>query len=240
MDEGNYGYPALSPDILRRQIEILHDAGLHVSVHSIGDRGIDWVVDTYKLALEANPTKGLRHGIVHANIPTDHAIEVMAELQKDYDAAYPEPSATFMWWIGDTYAGNFGPARTRRLNPFKTYVEKGIRWAGGSDFNVTPFPARYGIWASIARKPALGVYGDDPYGREESVDVHTALRSYTIWSAHQMFLEDKIGSIEPGKYADIAVWDKNLYEAPTDDLENLECQMTLFQGKVVYQKSPAP
>lgn len=240
VDDSNVGYPALSPEVLRRQIELLHDAGLHVSVHSIGDRGIDWVVDTYRLALEANPAKGRRHGIVHANLPSDHAIEVMAELQKDYDAGYPEPSATFMWWIGDTYAGNFGPARARRINPFKTYVDKGIRWAGGSDFNVTPFPARYGIWASIARKPALGVYGDDPYGRDQSVDVRTALRSYTIWSAHQMFLDDKIGSLEPGKYADIAVWNKNLYQAATDELEELECQMTLFQGKVVFRRSPAP
>jgi predicted amidohydrolase YtcJ len=51
-----------------------------------------------------------------------------------------------------------------------------------------------------------------------------------------MFLEDEIGSLEPGKYADIAVWDKNLYEVPTEELEHLECQMTLFQGEVVFEK----
>ncbi len=44
----------------------------------------------------------------------------MAELEQKYDSAYPEPSATFMWWIGDTYAGNFGPERALRLNPFQT------------------------------------------------------------------------------------------------------------------------
>ena len=64
-----------------------------------------------------------------------------------------------------------------------------------------------------------GVYDKDPYGRDEAVDVRTALRSYTIWSAHQLFLENEIGSLEPGKYADIAVWDKNLYEIPTEELE---------------------
>ncbi len=236
IDEGNYGYPVIDPDVLRSQILMFHDAGFHVSIHSIGDRGIDWVVDSYAMALEKNPQKGRRHGIIHANIPTDHAIDTMARLQKDLDSGYPEPSAPFMWWIGDTYSGNFGPERSKRLNPFKTFVAKNIKWAGASDFGVTPFPARFGIWASVARKPALGVYDKDPYGREEAVDVRTALRSYTIWSAHQMFLEDKIGSLEPGKYADIAVWDKNLYEIPTEELETIQCQMTLFQGEVVFEK----
>jgi hypothetical protein len=236
VDEGNYGYPVIDPEVLRSQILMFHNAGMHVSIHSIGDRGIDWVVDSYVMAFQANPQKGLRHGIIHANIPTDHAIEEMARLQAEFDAGYPEPSAPFMWWIGDTYAGNFGPARAKRLNPFKSFVAKNIRWAGASDFGVTPFPARFGIWASVARKPALGVYDKDPYGREEAVDVRTALRSYTIWSAHQMFLEDKIGSLEPGKYADIAVWDKNWYEVPTEELETIQCQMTLFQGDVVFER----
>ena len=237
-DTGNRGYPAVDPDVIREEIRLYHEAGLHVSVHAIGDRAIDWVVDSYALALRNQPTRGLRHGIIHANIPTDHAIEAMAGLQRDYDAGYPEPSSTFMWWIGDTYAGNFGPERCRRLDPFRTFLWKGIRWAGGSDFDVTPFPARYGIWAAMAREALLGTYGPDPYGRDEAVDVRTALRSYTIWAARQMFLEDKIGSIEVGKYADIAVWDKDLYRVPAAEVKDLKCRMTLFQGKVVYRAGP--
>jgi predicted amidohydrolase YtcJ len=234
-DAGNHGYPAADPELLRQQISLYHDAGLHVSVHAIGDRAIDWVVDSYQLALQRNPIRGLRHGIIHANIPTDHAIETMATLQKNYDAGFPEPSSTFMWWIGDTYAGNFGPQRCLRLDPFRTFLTKGIRWAGGSDFDVTPFPARYGVWAAMARETLLGVYGSNPYGEAEAVDVRTALRSYTIWAARQMFLEDRIGSIEVGKYADIAVWDKDPYTAPTAAIKDLKCRMTLFQGRVVYQ-----
>ena len=70
-------------------------------------------------SLKATPTKGLRHGIIHANTPTDHAIDVMARLQRDFDAGYPEAQAPFLWWIGDNYAGNLGPARSRRLKPFQ-------------------------------------------------------------------------------------------------------------------------
>ena len=90
------------------------------------------------------------------------------------------------------------------------------------------------MWASVARETLLGVYGDNPYGSDESVDIRTALRSYTIWSARQMFLEDKIGSIEVGKYADIAVWDRDPYTVPTADIKDMVCEMTLFDGRVVY------
>ena len=235
VDSGNRGYPAASPDTIRHLIKLFHDAGMHVSVHSIGDRGIDWVVDSYADALRANPIKGLRHGIIHANIPTDHAIDVMAGLQRTYDAAYPEPSATFTWWLGDTYASNFGPLRSLRLNPFRAFLTKGVRWANGSDFGVTPFAARYGIWAAVAREPLLGAYAEDPFGRAESVDVHAALRATTIWAAHQMFLDKKIGSIEVGKYADLAVWDRDLYTVPTNQIKDMQCQLTIFNGKVVYR-----
>lgn len=236
VDTGNRGYPTSSPDSIRALIKLFHNAGLHVAVHSIGDHAIDWVVDSYAEAEKEKPTPGLRHAIIHANVPSDHAIAVMADLQKRLDAGYPEPSASFMWWLGDTYAANFGAQRSRRLNPFKTFVSKGMIWGNGSDFTVTPFPARYAIWSAVAREPLLGTNGKQPFGSDESVDVHTALKAVTIWAAHQMFLEKKIGSIEVGKYADVAVWDRDLYRVPTAQLKDLECQMTIFNGKVVYTR----
>jgi hypothetical protein len=185
--------------------------------------------------LQEKPTAGLRHGIIHCNTPTDHAIETMARLQKEYDAGYPELQAPFTWWIGDNYAGNLGPDRVGRLIPLKTFLAKGIVWGGGSDYPVTPYPARYGIWSSIERQTLKGVYGAQPFGTAESVDVHVALRSYTAWAARQLFLDDKVGSIEPGKDADIAVWDRDLYSMPSEEIKNLKCELTLLRGQVVYQ-----
>ena len=238
-DAGNYGYPALDPEIFSQQVKMFHEAGIHISTHAVGDRAIDWVVDTYVGALQTKPTRGLRHGIIHCNTPTDHAIETMARLQKQYDAGYPEAQAPFMWWIGDTYAGNLGPERCLRLMPFRTYLTKGIQWGGGSDYSVTPFPARYGLWASVVRKPLRGVYGTQPFGGAEAIDAHTALRSYTIWAAHQLFLEDRIGSIEAGKDADIAVWDHDLYTSPPDKIPNMKCELTLVGGRIVYRAEGA-
>ena len=125
IDAGNRGYPAFDPAAIRALILLYHDAGLHVGTHAIGDRAIDWVVDSYALALQREAGEGAA--------PLDHPREHPGRARArghGGDAAglrrgdYPEPSPSFTWWIGDTYAGNFGPERSLRLNPFATFLSK--------------------------------------------------------------------------------------------------------------------
>jgi len=236
VDRGNYGYPAEDPMVYRQMVRLLHEAGIHVGTHAIGDRAIDWVVDTYAEILREKPTPGLRHSIIHGNLPTAHAIDVMATLQKQYDAGYPEMQPTFIWWIGDNYAANLEPDRAQRLEPLKSLLDRGVQWTGGSDYPVTPIAARYGIWAAVQRETLKGSYGLHPFGTAEDIDTRAALRAYTSEGARQLFLEKRIGSLEPGKEADIAVWDRNMYLVPAADLKGLKCEMTLFHGEVVYER----
>ena len=234
-DEGNFGLTYVEPDILFEQIRLFHMAGIHLGVHAIGDRAIDFTMDAFDKVLWENPVIGLRHSIIHCNIPTDNAMDLMFKLQNSYDAAYPEVQPAFLWWIGDAYAGNFGPKRSPRVLPLNTFLERGIKWASSSDYNVSPFAPRYGLWASIARQTLFGTFGEHPWGTEESISVQDALRSYTTWAARQVFLEDKIGSIEAGKYADIVVWDRDPYAVSTEELKDMKALLTLFNGKIVYR-----
>ena len=231
---GNRGYPQTDPTVYREMVRLFHQSGVPVATHAVGDRAMDWVVDTYALVEQEHPHAGLRHSIIHANLPTPHAVDVMADLQKKYDAGYPEMQPGFLWWIGDIYAASYGPKRGQRLEPFKTLQSRGVLWSGGSDYFVTPLPARYGLWASMARQTAKGTFGLQPFGMEEAVDIHTALRSYTAWGSRQMFLSDKIGTLEVGKRADIAVWDRDLYSVSNEQIRDLKCLMTLLDGEVVY------
>jgi len=236
----NQGYPQVDPAVYREMVRLFHQNGVPVGTHAVGDRAMDWVVDTYAMVEQEKPQPGLRHSIIHANLPTDHALDVMASLQKKYDAGYPELQPGFLWWIGDIYASSYGRKRGQRLEPLKTLEKRGIVWSGGSDYFVTPVPARYGLWASLARETAKGTYGAHPFGMDESVNIHTALRSYTAWGARQMFLENKIGTIEVGKKADIAVWDRDLYAISGEQLKDMKCLMTLIDGKVVYSAPDSP
>ena len=236
----NTGYPQLDPQVYREMVRLFHQNGVAVGTHAVGDRAMDWVVDTYALVEQEQPRHDLRHSIIHANLPTPHALGVMSELQKKYDAGYPEMQPEFLWWIGDIYAPNYGPERDARLEPFKTLLSRGILWSGGSDYFVTPVAARYGLWAAMARETLKGSHGPHPFGTAESIDIHTALRSYTDWGSRQMFLEKKIGTLEVGKKADIAIWDRDLYGVPQDQIKDMKCLMTLLDGEVVYSAPDSP
>jgi hypothetical protein len=230
----NTGYPHMNPDTYREMVLLFQKSAVPVGTHAVGDRAMDWVVDTYAGAAKRFPHPGLRHAIIHANLPTPHALDAMAGLQSQYDAGYPEMQAEFLWWIGAIYAENYGPERDRRLIPLKTLQQRGLLWSGGSDYSVTPLAARYGLWASVARRTAAG---GEPFGVAESVDRQTALRSYTAWGARQMFLEHEIGTLEAGKRADIAVWDRNIYTIPTAQIKDMQCLLTLLDGEVVYRSA---
>jgi hypothetical protein len=239
-DTGNRGYPLIDPDVYREAVRLYTAAGVHIGTHAVGDRAIDWVVDSYAAALKERPVNGLRHAIIHANIPTAHALDAMASLERDYDAGYPETQAEFTWWIGDNYAPNLGPERVGNLNPYHSYLTRGIRWGGGSDFDVTPLPARYGVWASVGRETLRGTHGATPFGTAESVDAMTALRSFTVWAAHQLFLDAEAGSIEVGKSADIAVWDRDPTVVPTAAIKDMKCELTMFRGEIVFRAADSP
>lgn len=237
---GNRGYPQTDPATYHEMVRLFHQNGIPVGTHAVGDRAMDWVVDTYALVEQEQPHPGLRHSIIHANLPTPHALDVMASLQKKYDAGYPEMQPEFLWWIGDIYAANYGFKRGQHLEPLRTLQSRGILWSGGSDYFVTPVPARYGLWATLTRQTANGIYGPRPFGESEAVDIHTALRSYTAWGSRQMFLEHKIGTLEVGKRADIAVWDRDLYSVSDEQIKDLRCLMTLLDGEVVYTSQDSP
>lgn len=236
----NKGYPQTEPDTYRQMVRLFHQNGVPVGTHAVGDRAMDWVVDTYAQVEQENPRPGLRHSIIHANLPTPHALDVMSALQKKFDAGYPEMQPEFLWWIGDIYAGNYGPERGLHLEPLRTLQSRAILWSGGSDYPVTPVAARNGLWASLARQTLQGTYGLHPFGTAESIDIHTALRSYTALGSRQLFLENKIGTLEVGKRADIAIWDRDLYSVPLDQIKDMKCLVTIIDGEIVYSAPGAP
>lgn len=230
-DTGNRGYSVIQLEEFRRMVKVGHRAGFQIGVHAIGDRAVDEALSAYEAVLAEAPRKDARHSIIHAILPTSIALEKMEKLGS---SVVVETQSPFLYFIGDNYAGNFGPERSKRLIPLRSMLKRRITVGNGSDWSVCPFPPRFGLWGAVARKTWKGLYGLQPFGTEESITVREALRTYTVMAAKCLFMEDVIGSIEPGKYADFAVWSDDLYTVPVEALKDLRVEMTIVGSEIVY------
>ena len=229
LDKGNFGYPVTPVKTFKEIVKVAHDADLQICTHTIGDRAMDVSMDAYEEAIKDNPRGDARHSLIHANAPSYEQMDRMAGFGSDLVI---ETQSPFLYFIGDNYAGNFGPERSKRMIPLKSLLDRGITVGNSADWSVCPFPPRYGLWAAVARKTWKGTYGSQPFGLDESVTVKDALRTYTILAAKCLFMEDNVGSIESGKYADMIVWSEDLYKVPIEQLKDVKVEMTFVEGQL--------
>ncbi len=225
-DPDNYGRTKWTKEDLMEAVEILHRAGWQCCTHTIGDRAIDWVLDCYENAMTKYPRPDPRHQIIHIYYPTKEAIDRVKRLGVMANVQTP-----FIYFEGDTYVKYLGKERGECVKPLKSFVEKGIPIGNSHDYPSGPIPASIGLWAAVARETFSGKV----ICPEERLTVQEALRTYTIWAAEHVFMEDRIGSLEAGKYADMVVWDRDLYKVPTKELREIKALKTFVNGKTVYE-----
>ena len=234
LDKENFGYPVTPVKTMKEIVKAAHDADLQICTHTIGDRAMDVAMDAYEEAIKDNPRGDVRHSLIHANAPSYEQMDRMSDFGSNLVI---ETQSPFLYFIGDNYAGNFGPKRSKRMIPLKSMLDRGIIVGNSADWSVCPFPPRYGLWAAVERKTWKGTYGSHPFGLDESVTVKDALRTYTILAAKCLFMEDKIGSIESGKYADMVVWSEDLYNVPVENLKDVKVEMTFVGGQLQFSKT---
>ncbi len=233
VDRSNYGGPIVQrPQSYPEIVKILHRAGFQVGAHCIGDKTIDRYLEAVESAILDTPRIGSRHSVIHCNLPTDYALRKLVELG---DSVVVEATSAYMYFVGDIYSSNFGVARSRRLIPLRTWSDRGIVVGNGCDYNTCLVNPLYGLYAACTRRPMKGLNGPEPFGLDERLTIRQTLRTYTINSAHCMFWEDKIGSLEPGKYADLVVWSKSMYEVTPEELIDLRVEITMVGGEVVNE-----
>ena len=215
------------PEEVERLVVKAHNSGLRVSIHSIGDRGIDMALDCIENAQKLNHVPNMRHRIEHNSLCTPKQLERIKCL-----GVTPSSSIGYMYGLGDQYAENFGPKRSRWLHPHKTMKEMGIIAGGNSDSPVTYYSPFVQIYEAVTRKTSSGKV----VGPEERISVMDALKVYTWNGAYLSKDEGKLGSIEKGKLADLVVIDQNILNIPVDQIKEITVVTTIVDGKIVYQK----
>jgi predicted amidohydrolase YtcJ len=224
---GKLDYP---PDEFNDVVARLDKRGFQIFIHATGDRGIRTALDAYENASKLNGVRDSRHQIVHVeclsepDIPRFHSLGVTACMQPRHCA----PDITGQW------AKAVGPQRWKYAWAFRSLKDSGALLAFASDWNVAEMEPPIGIYTALTRK-GLDGKPDGGWIPEQTIDIETAVKGYTIYGAYANFLEGNRGSLIPGKYADLVMLSDDLFSIPPDKVKDARAVWTVVGGKEVWK-----
>lgn len=240
---GVYGYS--DPDyrgILRVPLEKIvaiaesaAERGWQMTAHTTGGGSTDILLAAYEAVNRKYPLQDRRFTLTHANFPDGKAIARAKSLGVVFDM---QPA--WHHFDGPALSQVLGAERMAVFQPYKALFDAGVVVAGGSDHMVkfdsreavNPYNPFFGMWMAVTRRAADGAV----YNPEQRIDRGQALRMWTLNGAYLSFDEDVKGSLEPGKYADFAVIDRDILTCPEDAIREIEVLETVLGGETVYRR----
>ncbi len=209
--------------------------GIQMAVHCIGDAANRKILDLFERALLEVPVN--EREIADPRFRIEHSQIVHAEDIPRFAQLGITPSMQPSHAIGDLHFAvrRLGLARMPGGYAWRKFIDQGSIVPAGSDAPVEEGNPMLEFFAAAARTDTTG-FSAEGWMPEYRMTREEALRSLTIWGAKAAFMEDKIGSIEPGKYADLVVLDRDLMTEPEERLFDIDVLMTVVAGEVVFQK----
>jgi predicted amidohydrolase YtcJ len=214
---------------LKEMFTIAASRGWQFQVHMVGDAAIDAILDLVEEVAEKYPLGELRWTMVHIFLPSERALARIKRL--GLRATVQDQPVK----LGHNMVRYWGEERAAKSIPIKSILAAGIPTGGGTDAPVVGWNPFESIWWMTTRQ----VYTQNAtrvLGAEEAIDRAVALDLYTKGSAETCFMEEKIGTLEPGKFADLAVLTDDPITVPADRLRELRSALTLLGGRIVHRE----
>jgi predicted amidohydrolase YtcJ len=228
-DPQTCGLPIYKENELNALILAADKAGLQIAAHAIGDKANALILDAFANARAVNGVRDARHRVEHSQVVRAEDVARFRELGV-IASIQPSHCIDDMRWAERRIG-----ARVNDAYRVASFLQEGVRVAFGTDWYVEPIDPRLGLYAAVSRElPAGGPAGG--WHPDEKISLAEAIENYTLDSAYAEFQEKEKGSITPGKWADLAVMEKNLFEIPKKDILNTAVSVTMLAGKIVYKK----
>jgi predicted amidohydrolase YtcJ len=221
----NVGVLTIDGDVLRELARKATAGGLPLAVHAIGDRANRLVLDV----LAEVGKSGLRHRVEHVQLlhPDDvgrlAALGVVASMQPIH--------ATQDCEMADRYWGE----RCTTAYAWRSLLDAGTALAFGSDCPVEDFNPFLGIHAAVTRRRVDGFPGPQGWYPEQRLTVEEAVCAYTLGAAYAAGLEDRLGSLTPGKLADLIVLDRDTFTCDPMAIAETQVEMTMIGGRFMFE-----
>jgi predicted amidohydrolase YtcJ len=218
-----------TPEDLYRWTSGATRAGLQVMVHAIGDRAIRLQLDIFDRVRKEQHPADARFRIEHAqhiapaDLPRFAAIGVIASMR-------PYHAVDDGRWADQA----IGPERAKTTYAFRSLLDAHARLAFGSDWDVAPPTPLEGIYAAVTRR-TLDDKHPGGWVPQQKITVEEALRAYTSDAAYAEFAEQRKGTLEAGKLADLVLLDRDLTRSAAPEIRNVRVLATVVGGKLVFE-----
>ena len=237
----NRGLSMVEPELLKEAVTRLDAQGFQVHFHALAERAVRESLDAVEAARTANGPNDLRHHLAHLQIvhpddlPRFRQLGALANAQPLWAAHEAQMDELTIPFLGE-------PRWTWQY-PFASLVRHGATLVMGSDWPVsTPDPMAEIHVAVNRRMPPDYTYRvdtTDVFLPEERIDLPTAIAAFTMGSAYANHRDHDTGSVEVGKRADVAVFDRNVFAYPVEEISSATCQLTYVDGERVYAAASA-
>jgi predicted amidohydrolase YtcJ len=226
--EGYSGYPAIPSDSV---VISIYEKGFknnwQILTHANGDAAMDQMIRTIKPVAAKYGNKDRRNVLIHGQYIREDQLDSF----KDLDViASLFPLHTFYW--GDWHKQIIGDSLGNKISPVRTALNKGLKITVHTDAPVALPNLMRMAGITVERKSRSGQI----IGENEKLTAFEALKAITDWYAFQHFEENKKGTLEAGKLADMVILDKNPFKVPESDIKEIIVLETIKEGISVYRK----
>lgn len=224
---------AYSRELMAEIFEEGQKLGWQMCCHATGDGSVNEILSALEEVNQRLPVKGRRFCITHAYFPSDESVKRSSNLGVCYD------TQTYLFYRdADAINQVYGPSWVNRFMGLKMFVDAGVPVAINSDHmngfdpdhSMNAFNPFLALYIAVSRRD---IYGD-VYGPQQKLSRELALRCMTSDAAYISFEEDKKGTLEPGKLADLVVLDRDYLTCPEEEIKQIKPLLTVLDGKVVY------
>jgi predicted amidohydrolase YtcJ len=229
-DDPDYkGTIVIEPERFNALVATANRYGWRVGVHAVGDAAIDRVLDAYALADAERSIKGRRFIVIHGSLMRRDQMERARGLDVRVDA-----QTSFLWDKAAVVKRYLGEQTANRAFPMRTMIDvMGLdSVAQGTDYPINLLSPFVNMYVMVTRRDKNG----DVYGAGERVTREEAIRLYTSAAARYSFSENKTGSIEPGKLADMVVLSADILSVPDEALKDIVAMRTIVGGNTVFER----
>lgn len=219
------GLQTTSPEELFNTARKAHVAGWQVGIHANGDLAIDRVLSVFERLQKESPKRDPRFRIEHCTLVNAELIRRIKSV-----GAIPIPFAGYVYFHGDVMHF-YGEERTQHMFAMRDFLDAGLRPPSSSDYTASPSEPMMWLQSQVTRTD----YQGHAWGVNQRITLKEAIRAGTLDGAAASFEEHIKGTLEPGKLADLVVWDQDVFKADPGRLVAIKPERTLVGGQWMYE-----